>query len=854
MGFVETKLKKHTLEHPGKHHLSGDPNQFYKTLKVFFSSIGILSSEILDDQYLKVIVPYNSKNSNFLEKIFYESNMQKNFYTSSFLKRVVSKMEKDIIKYDTLFPRVFWFYDMCKRVLKKLNFWKDSVLKNKKRTLEIIEFYSPPDDVRPPEISDEGENPFDYMDADSSKEGQVYMKDSDTVDLNPEITDYFQDNFSLMEIGVKLPIIYNISTNHMERIYEEYYSKYEGLREKLHGLNWNSKKEKNEAIINYENQSKKGSKVYNKKLKSKRKSRRHKIKIITKPKTRRAKKSSNLMKDKKKGVKTKKTKNKTKTKTKKRKKSKSKLPISKKMHHKAIKKGGGGFESLNNFVKKSYNQLLVLLNLRDEEDPSASVPLLIDLNNSIKGPEFPYIHELIKNKGFVCLIVTPFTPMTKIEKAALRKYKGLRDVNIGKVYIIKAEDNFKGLKITGSKQLIKAKMITDSKDTERTLYETSHIQYGDRNFIGLGFDEKIEAPLGGDGTLSNGPQSNPGIFISQNLTKSINISNIGTIYIVKPYNDSWVLSDRFLDWDMYGFIRNAIGKKTCEGRKTFILFCMDYSRYFDNYVNGFKRNPDTYFEPGSILDNYILKQYQHLRDDDKPNAPSWWVSLNTKREIFKVKTKQLIEGLTQGYACKSDIVVLGDEFKHRYFRGIKDMWIYPFDQNGQYKENGFFSVSKSSDIAADFSRSKGVGQGHICIIWKVDENMPYIVMDEEKSRLPEEKEVVFQSPIIELIWDPCGFYNDDDWEKKWQDPGEWRVSQTEFLNTSVPKNILEKYKQDENSMRSWFDFFRTRYQKKVIFVELKYDDNDKANHEERRRKKCTPVEKLIGIVADEYVP
>jgi len=657
-----------------------------------------------------------------------------------------------------------------------------------------------------------------------------------------------------MEIGVKLPIIYNISTNHMERIYEEYYSKYEGLREKLHGLNWNSKKEKNEAIINYENQSKKGSKVYNKKLKSKRKSRSPKIKIITKPKTRRAKKSSNLMKDKKKGVKTKKTKNKTKTKTKKRKKSKSTLPISKKMHHKAIKKGGGVFESLENFVEKSYNQLLVLLNLRDEEDPSASVPLLIDLNNSIKGPEFPYIHELIKNKGFVCLIVSPFTPMTLIEKDALETYKSSRDVIIGKVYIIKSEDNFKGLKITGSKQLIKAKMITDSKDTERTLYETSHIQYGDRNFIGLGFDEKIEAPLGGDGTLSNDPQSNPGIFISQNLTKSINISNIGTIYIVKPYNDSWVLSDRFLDWDMYGFIRNAIGKKTCEGRKTFILFCMDYSRYFDNYVNGFKRNPDTYFEPGSILDNYILKQYQHLRDDDKPNAPSWWVSLNTKREIFKVKTKQLIEGLTQGYACKSDIVVLGDEFKHRYFRGIKDMWIYPFDQNGQYKENGFFSVSKSSDIAADFSRSKGVGQGHICIIWKVDENMPYIVMDEEKSRLPEEKEVVFQSPIIELIWDPCGFYNDDDWEKKWQDPGEWSASQTEFLNTSVPKNILEKYMQDENSMRSWFDFFRTRYQKKVIFVELKYDDNDKANHEERRRKKCTPVEKLIGIVADEYVP
>ena len=778
-------------------------------------------------------------------------------------------MEKDIIKYDTLFPRVFWFYDMCKRVLKKLNFWKDSVLKNKKRTLELIEFYSPPDDVRPPEISDEGENPFDYMDAVSSKEGQVYMKDSDTVDLNPEITDYFQDNFSLMEIGVKLPkigvklpIIYNISTNHMKRIYEEYYSKYEGLREKLHGLNWNSLKEKNEAIINYENQSKKGSKVYNKKLKSKRKSRRHKIKIITKPKTRRAKKSSNLMKDKKKSVKPKnkstktkpKNKTKTNTKTKKKKKSKSKLPISKKIHHKAIKKGGGLFESLKNFVEKSYNQLLVLLNLRDEEDPSASVPLLIDLNNSIKGPEFPYIHELIKNKGFVCLIVSPFTPMTKIEKDALRKYKGLRDVIIGKVYIIKAEDNFKGLKMTGSKQLIKAKMITDSKDTERTLYETSHIQYGDRNFIGLGFDEKIEAPLGGDGTLSNGPQSNPGIFISQNLTKSINISNIGTIYIVKPYNDSWVLSDRFLDWDMYGFIRNAIGKKTCEGRKTFILFCMDYSRYFDNYVNGFKRNPDTYFEPGSILDNYILKQYQHLRDDDKPNAPSWWVSLNTKREIFKVKTKQLIEGLTQGYACKSDIVVLGDELKHRYYRGIKDMWIYPFDQNGQYKENGFFSVSKSSDIAADFSRSKGVGQGHICIIWKVDENMPYIVMDEEKSRLPEEKEVVFQSPIIELIWDPCGFYNDDDWEKKWQDPGEWRISQGEFLNTSVPKNILEKYKQDENSMRSWFDFFRTRYQKKVIFVELKYDDNDKVDHEERRRKKCTPVEKLIGIVADEYVP
>ena len=127
-------------------------------------------------------------------------------------------------------------------------------------------------------------------------------------------------------------------------------------------------------------------------------------------------------------------------------------------------------------------------------------------------------------------------------------------------------------------------------------------------------------------------------------------------------------------------------------------------------------------------------------------------------------------------------------------------------------------------------------------------------MDEEKSRLPEEKEVVFQSPIIELIWDPCGFYNDDDWEKKWQDPGAWRVSQTEFLNTSVPKNILEKYQQDENSMRSWFDFFRTRYQKKVIFVELKYDDNDKVDHEERRRKKCTPVEKLIGIVADEYVP
>ena len=55
-------------------------------------------------------------------------------------------------------------------------------------------------------------------------------------------------------------------------------------------------------------------------------------------------------------------------------------------------------------------------------------------------------------------------------------------------------------------------------------------------------------------------------------------------------------------------------------------------------------------------------------------------------------------------------------------------------------------------------------------------------------------------------------------------------------------------------MRSWFDFFRTRYQKKVIFVELKYDDNDKVDHEERRRKKCTPVEKLIGIVADEYVP
>jgi len=568
------------------------------------------------------------------------------------------------------------------------------------------------------------------------------------------------------------------------------------------------------------------------------------------------------MKDKKKNEKPKKKatkkkqkkKKKTKTKTKKKKKSKSKLPISKKIHHKAIKKGGGVFESLENFVEKSYNQLLVLLNLRDEEDPSASVPLLIDLNNSIKGPEFPYIHELIKNKGFVCLIVSPFTPMTLIEKDALETYKSSRDVIIGKVYIIKSEDNFKGLKITGSKQLIKAKMITDSKDTERTLYETSHIQYGDRNFIGLGFDEKIEAPLGGDGTLSNGPQSNPGIFISQNLTKSINISNIGTIYIVKPYNDSWVLSDRFLDWDMYGFIRNAIGKKTCEGRKTFILFCMDYSRYFDNYVNGFKRNPDTYFEPGSILDNYILKQYQHLRDDDKPNAPSWWVSLNTKREIFKVKTKQLIEGLTQGYACKSDIVVLGDEFKHRYFRGIKDMWIYPFDQNGQYKENGFFSVSKSSDIAADFSRSKGVGQGHICIIWKVDENMPYIVMDEEKSRLPEEKEVVFQSPIIELIWDPCGFYNDDDWEKKWQDPGEWSASQTEFLNTSVPKNILEKYMQDENSMRSWFDFFRTRYQKKVIFVELKYDDNDKANHEERRRKKCTPVEKLIGIVADEYVP
>ena len=147
--FFARKKTKHTSEHPGKHHLSDDPTQFYKTLKVFFSSNGILSSEILEDQYLKVIVPHNRNNSNFLEKIFYESD-SKNYLKQiiPFLEEVVSTIEINIKKYDTLFPHVFWFYDMCNRVLKKLNFWKDSVLKNKKRTLEIIEFS--PDDVRPP--------------------------------------------------------------------------------------------------------------------------------------------------------------------------------------------------------------------------------------------------------------------------------------------------------------------------------------------------------------------------------------------------------------------------------------------------------------------------------------------------------------------------------------------------------------------------------------------------------------------------------------------------------------------------------------------------------------------------------
>ena len=67
--FFARKKTKHTSEHPGKHHLSDDPTQFYKTLKVFFSSNGILSSEILEDQYLKVIVPHNRNNSNFSKSI-----------------------------------------------------------------------------------------------------------------------------------------------------------------------------------------------------------------------------------------------------------------------------------------------------------------------------------------------------------------------------------------------------------------------------------------------------------------------------------------------------------------------------------------------------------------------------------------------------------------------------------------------------------------------------------------------------------------------------------------------------------------------------------------------------------------
>ena len=871
--------------------------QFYKMLKVFFSStLGILSSDILDDQILKEIVPHSPENSNFLEKIFYKGDElvhTTNEYlngTIPFLTSVVAAIEKYIKDDNTRFPHVFWFYDMCNNMLKKLEFRKDSVLKNP------LLIPAPPPDERLPEVADEGKDVNDYIeysdiDEDVQSYGHIEVAalDMEGDDIDKEVKvkvkedidgsaeddklvniTYFQDNFSLMEIGVKQPIIYNISTNHMKKIYEEYGSKLHiDMKEKLLALNWSTIQQKNEAIINYENYEKKhGTKVYNKKLKSKRKSRRHKIKIITKPKTRRAKKSSNLMKDKKKGVKTKtktntntNTKTNTNTNTKKRKKSKSKLPISKKIHHKAIKKGGGILKSLKNFVEKSYDQLLVLLNLRDKEDPSASVPLLIDLNNSIEGPEFPYIHELIKNKGFVCLIVTSFTPMTPIENDALKKYKIPRDVNIGKVYIIKAKYNFKGLKIAGSKELIKAKMILDSDGTERTLYETSHIQYGDKKHMVLGFDEKIETPLGEDGTLSNGETN--GIIILKNNTI---LRNIGTIYIVKPYDDSWSKSDSFLDWDMYGFIRNVIGKKTCEGRKIFILFCIAYSRYFDNYVNGFKRNPDKYFGPW--LDNYILKHYYHLSGDEKSSIPiAWWVPIYTKREIFREKTIKLIEGLTQGCACKTDIVVEGKEDSHRYYRGIRDKWVYPFNLDTRlYKEKGFFSVTKSCDKAADFSKSQGFGQGHICIIWRVEKNMPYIVMDEEKSRLPEEKEVLFQSPIIKLIWDQCGFYNGD-WKEKWKEPQNWNDWRTnidldrgsdrgsDYYINGYKKILDEEYEKEAKpggSMYKLFEFFRTRYQKKVIFVELKYDEVDKADHEQRRIESCTPVKKLIGIV-DEYI-
>jgi hypothetical protein len=657
------------------------------------------------------------------------------------------------------------------------------------------------------------------------------------------------DQLSMMEIGIKHPNIYNISDIDILELIE--FSKnlsLDDIVERLQTLNWMREGEKKRVIdfvmaqklggVRRKRSRKKLKSKRKSRLKSKRKSRGRKIKLITKKKRlqkvkTQAKKKSQILKP-----------------HTKIKKYGGKNPMEFKLEktdykHNPIGPGssvGKKLPFMAKLVSRAFNQLLVALNLVEKQWVDSVPPILVNIDSK---EELREISDQIKDVPFVCLIVYPYTPNTEIEREQVNQItKGRNDVKVGKLYIIKNPDPYlEWAGLRGAKKYIRAKWVRTDMGKPGTpgyrsniLYESSSVEYGLERSIGFG--DEIEQPLGGPGELNQA-----GIIIGLPGDYMPSCRQ-GSIYMIRPFRgeEKWSIYDKFLEKDTYGFTQQYPGgpKAYSKSHKEFLGYCRYYSLTWDNFANGWMRDKENYFRRADIT-GYVKKQYESL-----PLSETGWswagIPLEEKFKIIQAKTEKIIEGLKQGFACKSDFVLAENVKSQRYYRGINGGWMYPFDgkQPGMlnearwdtvrkltmekpYLEKGLFSVSIDPMVAAGFTK----GNGYVCIIWKVGAETPYIAMDREKTVFPFEKEVIFQSPNLLLIWDPYNMY-------ELQGGG--------FFSTEYTEG-------DKQQMKNLIQSLAYIITKKVIFIELQYETVAQSDHNTKRKiLPCKETIKLSGTI------